>query len=79
MEPKVTLKFVGCGGLYHFYVGVCAYLQDNFDINDNCFETSSGSYLAPTIVKKNHLCFNNINYLNYENLIYLINHLYILI
>ena len=53
MNKKVKIKFEGCGGLYHFYGGVCANLQDNFDIKDIHFETSSGSNLGPIILNKN--------------------------
>ncbi len=38
-----TLNFKGSGGLYHYYFGICACLQDELDISSLRFRTSSGS------------------------------------
>jgi len=53
MNTKVKLIFEGCGGLYHYYNGICANLQDNFDIKEIHFETSSLSGLGPVFLNNN--------------------------
>jgi len=44
-NSKVKLKGFGSGGLFPFYVGIGAFLQDNYDLNCFDFETTSGSAL----------------------------------
>lgn len=40
---RLTLRFSGTGGLYHYTYGVCAALQDNVNLEKVRFETASGS------------------------------------
>mgnify|MGYP001498011409 CR=1 FL=1 len=42
-NSKIKLKGFGSGGLFPYYVGVGAFLQDNYDLNCFNFETKSGS------------------------------------
>ena len=53
MSQKPVIKFEGCGGLYHYYMGICACLQDNYDVKELAFETTSGSNFGPAILFKN--------------------------
>jgi len=39
----VVLNFSGSGGLYHYYFGICACLQDETDVSSLRFKTTSGS------------------------------------
>ena len=53
MSQKPIIKFSGSGGLYHYYLGICACLQDNYDVNELAFETISGSNFGPALLYKN--------------------------
>ena len=39
----ITIYFGGCGGLYHYFFGIAAFLQDNFDLTSLNFHSVSGS------------------------------------
>ena len=60
---KVILNFSGCGGLYHYYVGLCAYIQDNYDINDIEFTSVSGGNLPIFCLVNNIPCLTTYDLL----------------
>ena len=83
-KNKVKIKGYGSGGLFPFYIGVGAYLQDHYDVNYLDFETSSGSstmcimliYNFPILLYYDLWCDRIIHSIKNKSLLYVINNFF---
>jgi len=61
MTKKVQISFAGCGGMYHYYLGIAKVIQDNFILDNVIFGGVSGGCIPAMLLLLDH-CIDTVHY-----------------
>jgi hypothetical protein len=61
MENIVQISFAGCGGMYHYYLGIAKVIQDNFELDNVVFGGVSGGCIPGLLLLLN-ANIDNVHY-----------------
>lgn len=50
MNPNLQISFAGCGGMYHYYLGIAKIMQRELDLDNIVFSGSSGGCIPALLL-----------------------------